>query len=69
VPWRAIKLCGKEFAFDAVGVVNAMTAPCRGGISLLNLSTFDTNFTLVNEEDVEVSMQLIREGIKAQVTP
>jgi len=63
VPWKAIKLCGKNFAFDAVGVVNAMSAPYRSKVSLLNLSTFDTNFTLVPEDDTECSMELIRKTL------
>ena len=64
VPWRAIKLCGKQFAFDTIGVVNAMSSPYRSGVSLLNLSTFDTNITLVPEDDVECSMELIREALR-----
>ena len=64
VAYKAIKLCGKEFAFDTVGLVNAMTIPYKSGISLLNVSTFDTNFTLVPEDETECSMQLIRERLK-----
>ena len=40
----------QEFAFDAVGIVDAMSAPASAGLSLLNVSSFDTNFTLVAED-------------------
>ena len=43
-------LTHQEFAFDAVGIVDAMSAPASAGLSLLNVSSFDTNFTLVAED-------------------
>ena len=51
--WRAVKLCGRSFAFDETGVVSAMYAPHEAGVHLLNISTFATNFSLVEETDLE----------------
>lgn len=31
-PWRAMKLCGRSFAFDETGVVSAMFAPYRSAL-------------------------------------
>ena len=51
--WRAIRLCGRRFGFDETGVVSAMFAPYEEGVPLLNLSTFSTNITLVEESELQ----------------
>eukprot|EP00308_Calcidiscus_leptoporus_P016559 CAMPEP_0119354792 /NCGR_PEP_ID=MMETSP1334-20130426/3773_1 /TAXON_ID=127549 /ORGANISM="Calcidiscus leptoporus, Strain RCC1130" /LENGTH=394 /DNA_ID=CAMNT_0007368463 /DNA_START=118 /DNA_END=1302 /DNA_ORIENTATION=+ len=51
--WRAVKLCGHQFAFDETGVVSAMFAPYKERLPLLNVSTFSTNVTLVEEKDLD----------------
>ena len=51
--WRAFKLCGRPFSFDETGVVSAMYAPYEHGVPLLNISTFATNITLVEESEME----------------
>jgi len=51
--WRAFKLCGRLFSFDETGVVSAMYAPYERGVPLLNISTFVTNITLVEESEME----------------
>jgi len=51
--WRAFKLCGRLFSFDETGVVSAMYAPYERGVPLLNISTFATNITLVEESEME----------------
>ena len=51
--WRPMRLCGKSFAFDVTGVVSAMFAPYEEGMPLLNISTFSTNISLVEESDLE----------------
>ena len=51
--WRAFKLCGRLFSFDETGVVSAMYAPYERGVSLLNISTFVTNITLVEESAMD----------------
>ena len=54
--WRAFKLCGRLFSFDETGVVSAMYAPYERGVSLLNISTFVTNITLVEESEMETAL-------------
>mmetsp|Transcript_64797 Transcript_64797/g.193631 ORF Transcript_64797/g.193631 Transcript_64797/m.193631 type:complete len:415 (-) Transcript_64797:345-1589(-) len=51
--WRPLKLAGRTFAFNETGVVSAMFAPYEDGVPLLNISTFSTNVTLVDESDLE----------------
>jgi len=49
VGWRALELVG-PFPFDAVGVTAAVTQPlAAAGISILLVSTFDTDVLLVKE--------------------
>mmetsp|Transcript_8171 Transcript_8171/g.24220 ORF Transcript_8171/g.24220 Transcript_8171/m.24220 type:complete len:139 (-) Transcript_8171:314-730(-) len=50
--WRPLRLCGKAFGFDATGVVCAMYAPYEQGLPLLNISTYSTNISLIEEEDL-----------------
>ena len=51
--WRPLRLCGRAFAFDETGVVSAMFAPFEEGVPLLNISTFSTNVSLVEEAELE----------------
>lgn len=47
--WRCLRVRG-PLAFDLVGVVAALTAPlAAAGVSLFVLSTFDTDYLLVEE--------------------
>ena len=55
--WRPLRLCGKSFAFDETGVVSAMFAPYEEGMPLLNISTFSTNISLVEEGDLERALE------------
>ena len=55
--WRAFKLCGRLFSFDETGVVSAMYAPYERGVPLLNISTFATNITLVEESEMERALE------------
>jgi len=51
--WRPLRLCGKAFGFDATGVVSAMYAPYEEGLPMINISTFSTNISLVEEADLD----------------
>ena len=55
-PWRAMKLTGRKIGFDETGVVSSMFAPYRERVPLLNLSTFATNVTLVEERDLDAAL-------------
>lgn len=56
--WRAVKLCGHDFAFDETGVVSAMLhGVCKEGLPVLNLSTFATNMTIVEAESVDQALK------------
>lgn len=50
--WRPLRLSG-IFGFDEVGVVAKMFTPYEEGLPLLNISTFSTNVSLVEETDLE----------------
>ena len=59
--WRAFKLHG-PIEFSTVGVLASLTAPlARSGISLFALSTFDTDYLLVKEDDVKKATLALRE--------
>ncbi len=50
--WRALKLHG-PIAFSEVGVLNSLTMPlANAGISIFAISTFDTDYVLVKEENI-----------------
>lgn len=59
--WRAVKLCGHQFAFDETGVVSAMLhGVCTQGIPVLNLSTFASNITIVEEASLGAALESFR---------
>mmetsp|Transcript_32468 Transcript_32468/g.68291 ORF Transcript_32468/g.68291 Transcript_32468/m.68291 type:complete len:390 (-) Transcript_32468:558-1727(-) len=62
--WRAVKLCGRDFAFDETGVVSAMFAPYKERVPLLNISTFSTNITLVEEKDLDRALGAFEDALK-----
>ena len=54
-PFRAVEVAG-PLAFDAVGVMAEILTPLvPSGISVLALSTYDTDWILVPQEDVGVA--------------
>ncbi len=57
--WRCLKVCG-PFAFTEVGVLASLTEPlARAGISLFAVSTFDTDYILIQEPDLERALQAL----------
>jgi len=57
--WRALELVG-PFPFHAVGVAAAVTQPLgAGGISILLVTTFDTDFVLVKEAHLPHATDLL----------
>lgn len=54
--WALLELDG-SFAFDVVGVMAAWTAPlAREGISLMALSSFDTDYLLVKHDRLAAAL-------------
>lgn len=50
--WRALKIHG-PIALSEVGVLNSLTMPLAdAGISIFAVSTFDTDYVLVKEENL-----------------
>jgi hypothetical protein len=48
--------------FSVVGVLASLTAPlAEAGISIFALSTFDSDYVLVKEEDLERAVEAIRQ--------
>jgi len=68
--WRAFRLKG-PIEFSAIGILASLTAPlARSGISLFALSTFDTDYLLVKEDDVKkASLALREEGHRIHPEP
>jgi hypothetical protein len=51
--WRVLKIAG-PFMFSTVGVLASLAAPlAQAGISLLTISTYDTDYLLVKSDAVE----------------
>ena len=57
--WRALKIEG-PFDFDEIGVLASMTAPlAEAGISLLTISTFDTDYIFIQSENYQRAIQFL----------
>jgi hypothetical protein len=61
--WRCLKVHG-PLSMDLVGIFTSITVPLAGaGISIFALSTHDTDYVLVKNDDLGRSIQvLIQEG-------
>jgi hypothetical protein len=59
-PWRAFKVQG-PLVMTLLGVVAAIADPLRdAGISIFAISTYDTDYVLVHEPDVEAATRALR---------
>ena len=57
--WKALKFEG-SFEFDLVGVLNSVTVPlAEAQISVLVLSTYDTDYVLVKEVQLKAAMSVL----------
>jgi hypothetical protein len=60
--WRALKIEG-PFDFTAIGVLASVATPlAAAGISLFALSTFDTDYLLVNEATLDRAVAVLLEA-------
>jgi uncharacterized protein len=57
--WRAFKVAG-PLDLALTGILNSISAPlARAGIALFALSTYDTDYVLVREKDMETASQVL----------
>jgi len=57
--WRMLKVHG-PFAFDETGVVSALASPlARVGVGIFVISTFDTDYLLVQQEEIPVAVETL----------
>jgi len=65
--WRAFKLEG-EVDMYSVGVIATLSQPlAKAGISIFNISTYQTNYILVEEENLERSKEILKEFCEIKV--
>jgi hypothetical protein len=59
--WRCVGVAG-TIEFSVVGVLASLTAPlAKAGISVFSISTFDTDYLLVKETDLEGAVAALRQ--------
>lgn len=59
--WRVLKLEG-PFEFSEVGVLASVAVPlAEAGVSIFAVSTFDTDYVLVKDEQLESAVRALRE--------
>ena len=57
--WRMFKVQG-PFSFDETGVVAALANPlARVGVGIFVISTFDTDYLLVQHEEIPVAVETL----------
>jgi hypothetical protein len=60
--WRCLKLHG-PFAFSATGVLASLAEPlARAGVGIFVISTFDTDYLLVKDQDLDMSVAALTEA-------
>jgi hypothetical protein len=59
--WRCLKVEG-PFDFSVTGIVASLAAPlARAGVSIFVISTYDTDYLLVKQENVEKAILVLTE--------
>ena len=57
--WRMFKVHG-PFTFDEIGVLAALANPlARVGVGIFVISTFDTDYLLVQQDDIPVVVETL----------
>ena len=57
--WRALKLSG-PFAFELTGILESVLEPLSAaGISIFAISTFDTDYVLVQQESLDAAIAVL----------
>lgn len=68
--WKVIKLGGRNVEFEETGIVSAMSRMDEYGqenVSTLNISTANTNCTLVPEEFLELSLTSLKNTFQCPI--
>ena len=64
VGWKAFKIIG-TLDFSLVGILQQVIRPLsENGISIFAISTFDTDYILVKEEQVEIAVDVLQKTFK-----
>jgi hypothetical protein len=60
--WRCFKLQG-PFPFSLTGILNSITVPlAEGGIGIFAISTYDTDYVLVKEENLQQALSILTDA-------
>jgi hypothetical protein len=58
--WRRLRVAG-TIEFSVVGILAALTAPlAEAGVSVFAVSTFDTDYLLVKNKDLQAALDALR---------
>jgi hypothetical protein len=61
-PWVCFKLEG-PFSFSEIGILVSVIGPlAEREVPIFAVSTFDTDYVLVGEENVEIALQVLRDA-------
>jgi hypothetical protein len=61
-PWVCFKL-ERPFSFSEVGILASVISPlAETGVPIFAVSTFDTDYVFVGEENVEIALQSLRDA-------
>jgi hypothetical protein len=64
--WRAFRVAGKQ-EFSAVGILASILTPlAAAAISILSISTFDTDYILVRSHALEQAKQALRRDFQLE---
>lgn len=59
--WKAFKLEG-DLSISSVGVIASLTKPlAEAGVSVFNVSTYETNYILVEEKNLDKAIKVLAE--------
>jgi hypothetical protein len=60
--WRCLRVAG-TMPFSVVGVLVSLTAPlAQNGISIFSISTFDTDYLLVKDDEIEKAITVLQQA-------
>jgi hypothetical protein len=60
--WRAFKVEGVIDGIYAVGIIASLSEPlAKAGVSIFNISTYETNYILVEEKNLAKAKEILGE--------